>query len=84
VPGCDHQVGRLQSQLVLPLQVDRRVLLVRKPLAAHRTLEPVFNTTLEAHMPVEVVIPVVTFPTFLALECLLLPSRLYRVFLPSI
>lgn len=84
VPRGDHQVSRLQPQLVLPLQVDRCVLLVRKPLAAHRALEPVFNSTLEAHVPVEVVIPVVTFSTFLALECLLLPSRLCRVFPPGI
>ena len=35
-----HVVRALHRQLVLPLQVDRSVLLVRKPLLTQRALKP--------------------------------------------
>ena len=67
----DHVVSVVQLQLVLPLQVDRHVLFVGEPLLTHRTLEPVLYTALETHVPVEIVVPAVTFPTLLTLELLL-------------
>ena len=68
----DHVVSVVQLQLVLPLQVDRHVLFVGEPLLTHRALEPVLYSALETHVPVEIVVPAVTFPTLLALELLLL------------
>ena len=67
----DHVVSVVQLQLVLPLQVDRHVLFVGEPLLTHRALEPVLYTALETHVPVEIVVPAVTFPTLLTLELLL-------------
>ena len=67
----DHVVSVVQLQLVLPLQVDRHVLFVGEPLLTHRTLEPVLYAALETHVPVEIVVPAVTFPTLLTLELLL-------------
>ena len=66
-----HVVSIVQLQLVLPLQVDRHVLFVGEPLLTHRTLEPVLYAALETHVPVEIVVPAVTFPTLLTLELLL-------------
>ena len=68
----DHVVSVVQLQLVLPLQVDRHVLFVGEPLLTHRALEPVLYSALETHVPVEIVVPAVAFPTLLALELLLL------------
>ena len=68
----DHVVSVVQLQLVLPLQVDRHVLFVGEPLLTHRALEPVLYTALKTHVPVEIVVPAVAFPTLLALELLLL------------
>ena len=68
----DHVVSVVQLQLVLPLQVDRHVLFVGEPLLTHRTLKPVLYPALETHVPVEIVVPAVAFPTLLALELLLL------------
>ena len=67
----DHVVSVVKLQLVLPLQVDRHVLFVGEPLLTHRTLEPILYAALETHVPVEIVVPAVTFPTLLALELLL-------------
>ena len=67
----DHVVSIVQLQLVLPLQVDRHVLFVGEPLLTHRALEPVLYAALETHVPVEIVVPAVTFPTLLTLELLL-------------
>ena len=66
-----HVVSIVQLQLVLPLQVDRHVLFVGEPLLTHRALEPVLYAALETHVPVEIVVPAVTFPTLLTLELLL-------------
>ncbi len=73
-----HVIGILQQHLVLPLQVDCRVLLVRKPLVADRTLELVSYPALESHVSVEVVVPVVALPTLLTRERLLLMLLLSR------
>ena len=67
-----HVVSVVELQLVLPLQVDRHVLFVGEPLLTHRALEPVLYTALKTHVPVEIVVPAVAFPTLLALELLLL------------
>ena len=66
-----HVVSVVQLQLVLPLQVDRHVLFVGEPLLTHRALEPVLYSALETHVPVEIVVPAVAFPTLLTLELLL-------------
>ena len=66
-----HVVSVVKLQLVLPLQMDRHVLFVGEPLLTHRALEPVLYAALETHVPVEIVVPAVTFPTLLTLELLL-------------
>ena len=48
--------------------MDCDILFVRKPFLTHAALKSVLYTTLESHVPVKVIVPVVTFTTLLALE----------------
>lgn len=53
---------------MLPLQVDSSILFVWESLVTHGTLKSVLDTTLKSHMSIQVVVPIVAFPTLLALK----------------
>ena len=64
----DHVVRVIHLKFVFSLQVNRYVLLVRKSFLTHRTFESVLDPALEPHVPVEIIVPVIRFPAFLAFE----------------
>ena len=64
----DHIICVIKLEFVFSFEVDCDILFVWEPLLAHGTLESVLYPTLEAHVSVKVVVPVVTFTTLLALE----------------
>ena len=74
----DHIVSIIHLKFVFSFQVNGDILLVRKPFLTHRAFEPVLNPTLEPHVSVEIVVPVVGLPALLTLEGLL-SSRLLLV-----
>jgi len=65
-----HVICIVHGQLVLPFQVNCCVLFVGKPFLTHGASKSILYATLKPHVPVEIVIPIVTFSTLLALECL--------------
>ena len=68
VTPSDHVICVIKLELVFPFQMDCYVLFVRKPFLTHAALKSVFYPTLESHVSVEVIVPVVAFTTLLALE----------------
>ena len=64
----DHIIRVIQLEFVFPFEMYCDILFVGKPLLTHAALKSVFYPTLESHVSVEVIIPVVTFTTLLALE----------------
>ena len=65
-----HFVRSVQHHLVLPLQMNGGILLVGEPLMADGTLKLVANPALEAHVSVQVIIPVVALATLETRESL--------------
>ena len=64
----DHVIRIIKLQFVFSFQVDCDILFVRKPLMTHAALKSVLYATLKSHVSVEIIVPVVTFTTLLALE----------------
>ena len=74
---------QIETQLMLSLEMDCSILLVGKPLVAEWTLESIFNSAFKPHVSVQIVVPVVTLSTLLALKWLSLAwlsSRLVSLF----
>ena len=67
----NHFISIINLQFMFSLQVYCHILFVGEPFLTHRALKLVLDTTLKPHVSVKVVVPVVTFTTFLTLERLL-------------
>ena len=68
MPLGQHFVCIVHGQLVLSFQMNGSILLVGKPFLAHRAFKSILYATLESHVPVQIVVPVVALSALLALE----------------